>query len=398
MFTENDDQNKTTQKSAQEVLELPGRAMASVANAIIITDHAAYDEPVVYVNPAFSLITGYSKQEALGRNCRFLQGDDRQQKPLEEVRAALKEHRQCHVLLKNYRKNGEMFWNELEISPVFNKEKTVTHFIAVISDVTNRKLFEQERERLLNRLEEKNKELQTFASVIHHNLGNSLLSIQAFTIEMKNSFDKMQHLLADQKITPHVIKQLSQILNTNVSEDITYVEVSIAEMYKLLAGLKQSAGVGRASIDIEQQNMNKLVRHVVGEMKSLIKDANASIDIANLPDCLADASQLNKVFENLITNALKYLDSLRRGEIKISGYINHNMAIYCIEDNGMGIAPHQQEKVFDIFYRCDPDGPIPGEGLGLLIVQKIIERHNGKTWFESEQGKGSKFYVALPKA
>src|SRR5829696_3125915 len=119
------------------------RAVAASPNGIVITDPKLPDNPIVYVNPAFEKISGYSAEEVRGRNCRFLQGDHRDQPALEELRAALGEERECRVVLRNYRKDGTPFWNELYISPVHDQEGTLTNFVGVQNDITERRSIEE---------------------------------------------------------------------------------------------------------------------------------------------------------------------------------------------------------------------------------------------------------------
>lgn len=136
--------------SAEEDLRLRDRAIESSVSAICITDNLAPDNPIVYVNPAFERITGYSSQEVLGRNPRLLQGSDIAQPELLSVRAALHDARPCHVVLRNYRKDGSMYWSELNISPVRNDAGTVTHYIGVHSDITDAKTHQDELARQAN--------------------------------------------------------------------------------------------------------------------------------------------------------------------------------------------------------------------------------------------------------
>lgn len=119
-----------------------GRAIEATRNGIVVTDPRLPDNPIVYINPAFERITGYSATEVVGRNCRFLQGPDRDQSALDEIRAALREERDCRVVVRNYRKDGTLFWQELSISPVRDEAGRVTHFVGVQDDVTERKLAE----------------------------------------------------------------------------------------------------------------------------------------------------------------------------------------------------------------------------------------------------------------
>ena len=135
---------------AEEGLKLRDRAIESSVNAICITDNIAPDNPIVYVNPAFERITGYSSAEVLGRNARLLQGTDLAQAALITVRAALHDERPCHVVLRNYRKDGSMYWNELHIAPVRNDAGAVSHYIGVHSDITDAKTHQDELARQAN--------------------------------------------------------------------------------------------------------------------------------------------------------------------------------------------------------------------------------------------------------
>ena len=140
----------STIASAEEDLNLRDRAIESSVSAICITDNLAADNPIVYANPAFERITGYSSQEVLGRNARLLQGTDLAQPELLTIRAAMRDGRPCHVVLRNYRKDGSMYWNELYISPVRNDAGAVTHHIGVHSDITSAKTHQDELARQAN--------------------------------------------------------------------------------------------------------------------------------------------------------------------------------------------------------------------------------------------------------
>jgi PAS domain S-box-containing protein len=119
------------------------RAVAASSNGIVITDPKSPDDPIVYVNPAFERISGYPVDEVLGRNCRFLQGEDRDQPALDDLRLALREERESRVVLKNYRKDGTPFWNELYVSPVHDEEGRLTNFVGVQNDITERRRIEE---------------------------------------------------------------------------------------------------------------------------------------------------------------------------------------------------------------------------------------------------------------
>ncbi len=142
--------DRTGEKRSEERLRLFGRALEASVNAIMIVDAVRPELPISFVNPAFSAITGYDAEEVLGRNPGFLQGDDREQPELENIRRALRERRNGQAVLRNYRKDGSMFWCELFVSPVWDEAGAVTHFIGVARDITRRKSYEAELERLAN--------------------------------------------------------------------------------------------------------------------------------------------------------------------------------------------------------------------------------------------------------
>ncbi len=128
----------TAIKEAESRLRLLGKALEASVDGIAIADARQPDTPLIYVNPAFSRLTGYGREALLGYNCRFLQGDDREQPGLEEIRSALREGRPARALLRNYRKDGSLFWNDFSITPVLDDEGRLSHFVGVANDVTAR--------------------------------------------------------------------------------------------------------------------------------------------------------------------------------------------------------------------------------------------------------------------
>ncbi len=142
--------------------ELKDRALASAGEGITIADARLPDMPLIYVNPAFERVTGYSRHEAIGSNCRFLQGPDTDPKAAETIRTAIREKRGCVVEILNYRKDGTTFWNRLTITPVFNQSGMVTHFIGIQSDVTARRIAE---EKLADANREMQRDLESAAQI-----------------------------------------------------------------------------------------------------------------------------------------------------------------------------------------------------------------------------------------
>jgi signal transduction histidine kinase len=129
-------------------------------------------------------------------------------------------------------------------------------------------------------------------------------------------------------------------------------------------------------------------------MEFQIQKTGVKLAVEPLPECMGDATQINQVFSNLLDNAIKYRDPGRPSAIWVSGQVEDHRCVYCIRDNGTGIPRDHQSKIFEIFHRLNPSMG-EGEGLGLTIAQRILERQNGRIWVESEPGKGSSFFVSL---
>lgn len=141
--------------------------------------------------------------------------------------------------------------------------------------------------------------------------------------------------------------------------------------------------------------MTYLLAEVVRGLTQQIKDAGGRVELRNLPDCWGDEAQVNQVFANLIANAIKYRAPDRSLVVEIDGREQGENVVYCVSDNGLGIAAEHHAAVFEIFHRVGPERA-DSQGLGLNIVRRIVEKHEGRVWLESELGAGSRFYVALP--
>ncbi|WP_435412717.1 PAS domain S-box protein [Psychroserpens mesophilus] len=150
------------QKEIEKNLMLKSSALQSASNGIVITDALQHDNPIIYFNSAFQNLTGYSSQEILNHNCRFLQGKDRDQEPLKELRKAIKKGESCQITLRNYKKDGSLFWNDLYIMPIIDKKGIVTNFIGIQNDVTKRKEAESERNHLATIFDESLNEIYVF--------------------------------------------------------------------------------------------------------------------------------------------------------------------------------------------------------------------------------------------
>ncbi|MGR3301910.1 MAG: ATP-binding protein [Candidatus Scalindua sp.] len=256
----------------------------------------------------------------------------------------------------------------------------------------------KEIKRMLDELTYKNKEMEQVMYVTSHDLRSPLLNIQGFSRELVKDIEKVRQKLNENSTSSAVKEKLAETLEEDIPDALRFIIASSSKMDTLLSGLLRISRMGRVVLAIKQLDMNKLISNVIGTYEYKIKEEEVKIQVGELPSCKGDSAQINQVFSNLLDNAMKYLDSDREGIIKISGRSEIGHIVYCLEDNGAGIAERHQDKIFEIFHRLDPAGnDVAGEGLGLTIIRKILDRHGGKIWVESESGKGSKFFVSLPE-
>lgn len=260
-----------------------------------------------------------------------------------------------------------------------------------IQDVTRRKLAEHERERLLRAVEEKNRELEQIIYVTSHDLRSPLVNIQGFSKELQLTCEEIVELAKAGDGA-----RIEEVIARDLPEILGFIQGSASKMERLLAGLLKLSRLGRAALDVRPLDMNALVGSVLAEFGYAAKGAGVELVAdPDLPPCWGDEVQVNQVFSNLVSNAIKYRAPDRASRVRISGVRIGAHSAYCVEDNGLGIAPLHQEKVFEVFHRLDPVAS-EGEGLGLTIVRKSLERQGGTIAVESEVGVGSRFIVTMP--
>ena len=348
------------------------------------------------VNRKLCGIVGYPEDKLPQVTFQNITHPDDLESDLEFSRQVLAGEISTYSLEKRFiRMNGSPVWINLTVSLVRDDDGVPAYFIAVIEDIDQRKKTEQERDRLSMGLSQKNDELEQIIYVTSHDLRSPLVNVQGFSRELSVDIKRLLSLWQNTDIAEEIRQQAEPLLNEDIPEALQFIEKSIAKMDSLLNGLLRLSRLGRASLTLEECDMNRLLADVVTTMDFQIKQAGAEVRVGGLPTCLGDRGQLNQLFSNLLGNAVKYLDPARPGRISITGVQEQGRSVYCVSDNGVGIAREHQGKIFEIFQRLNPTGS-EGEGLGLTIVTRILDRLDGKIWVESEEGGGSSFYVSMP--
>jgi two-component system, chemotaxis family, sensor kinase Cph1 len=349
------------------------------------------------INPAAETLFGYSPGELIGQSVNVLMPSPYREEHDNYLRNYLRTgHAKIIGIGREVvgkRKDGSLFPMDLSVGEVKLEQERL--FTGIVRNITARKEAEARLADLAQSLAEKNKELETILYVASHDLRSPLVNIQGFSRELAQACKRVQEKLSSGQGEQLDAAGIHAILEEDVKEAIDYIQAGVAKMDTLLSGFLRFSRLGRAALNIQTVSMNLVVKQVIQSMEFQIKQAGATVRAGDLPNCKADPAQLNQVFSNLLENALKYLDPSRPGVISISGRLEKERAIYSVHDNGIGIARQHQEKIFEIFHRLNP-AATQGEGLGLTIAQRILERQNGRIWLESEPGRGSDFLVSLP--
>ncbi len=292
------------------------------------------------------------------------------------------------------KKDRSFIYTEVSLNPIQLKRKTYVQ--AIVRDVTQERLAELERERLLKELQSKNEELQSIVFIASHDLRSPLVNIRGFTGELEKSLRRLQQLLADEHLSESAQERLADLFEADIPESLNFINAGNQKMDVLLNGLLRLSRVGAAQVHLTKLDMGLMFKGIVNNFHFRVCRDEIEITVdKSMPACRGDVVLINQVFTNLIDNAVKYRHPGRKANIHVSAEEKPEGVVYCVSDNGVGIEPEQTNKVFEVFHRLHP-GEGEGEGLGLTIVARILDRQQGRIWIESEPDVGTSVYVQLP--
>ncbi|MBY0371670.1 PAS domain S-box protein, partial [bacterium] len=338
-------------------------------NACDIIATADISGKLTSLSPAFEMITGRSRSDWLGRRL-----DQLFDSPSAEFALLLKGQ---PVLFeaRAFTVNGTPIDLEVSAKPMLQEMSSIG-VIAVMRDVTERREIEKAR-RQKQELERSNRDLEQFASICSHDLQEPLRVIRTFASLLKEKCEG--EIDEEWSFAVSTISEGADRMSNLIRDILTYSQVGGAEAISVVTSA--SAAFDKA----------------VSNLSQAIEDSKATVTHDSLPDVMATELQLLQLFQNLISNAIKFR-SVEPPRIHVSVEYAAKRSVFCVRDNGIGFDMRHAADVFEVFKRLHRTDEYPGTGVGLGICKKIVDRHGGNIWVESKPGEGSRFYFSLPLA
>jgi PAS domain S-box-containing protein len=497
-------QDISKQKKEEHYLKLMESVIKNTNDSVVITE-INNDYPIVYVNPAFTKLSGYTFEEVKGKNPRLLQGPKSNFEGISRLRESLKKQETCEITTVNYKKNGEEYWVQFSINPIANEKGEYTHWISIERDVSqaikaneeiiNQKKFTEDilnniptdiavfdpdhnyifindfaikdketREWLINKndfdysrmkgfdesvakirwdkfeesIESNNKtewidehkssdkdsiyKLRIFSPYFENNKLKFVIGYGVDITESKKAELRIQEALNSIKQSNSELEQFAYVASHDLQEPLRMVTSFLSQLEKkyghtledkakeyiyyavdgakrmrqIILDLLEYSRIGKSNDRLSSINLNEIINEIIILHNKQIEELNAEIIYENLPVILGYKTPIRQLFQNIISNGLKYHKNDIKPIINIRVIKSIKEWEFIISDNGIGIEEQYFSKIFEIFQRLHNKDEYSGTGIGLAITRKIIDNLGGKIWLTSEYGVGSSFHFTIP--
>jgi len=347
---------------------------------VAITDQKGI---IKHVNDNFCRISKYSRKELLGQDHRIINSSYHTKSFITELWRTIANGKIWRGELKNKAKDGTYYWVDTTIVPFLNEQGKPYQYLAIRSDITERKNSETHLKELneslrnhARELADSNAELEQFAYVASHDLQEPLRMVTGFLTQLE--------------------KKYQDVIDEKGKQYIFFAVDGSKRMRQIILDLLEYSRAGKTVSGLEQVDLNKFM----DEMRVLYRkqlDSGAQIFNDELPEVICYKTSLWQVLQNLVGNALKYHKKDVAPVVTVSCSDANTHWQFCVEDNGIGIEPEYFAKIFIIFQRLHRKGEYSGTGIGLAIAKKLVENLGGKIWVDSAKNVGTKFYFTILK-
>ncbi len=369
-------QDVTKQKEEEQRLRLLETVITQTKDAVVITDIDTSENVIpniIFVNSAFTDMTGYLPEEVIGKSPVMFSGPKSDILEFDKLKTAIQEYKECFVETISYKKNREEFWVNFSMIPVTNKDGEHSHWISIQRDVTEEKERDKEREQLIRKLTQNNKDLKQFSYITSHNLRAPLSNLTG-----------LLNLVDDMTITDPELKEII----SGFSKSTHLLNETINDLVKVVI-IKDNPSIEKEKVLIKEifENVFNQLSFLIGLHKPILKIDLEEVTILNI-----NKSYLESIFLNLLTNSIKYRSENRQLRVNISSKVVEENLVLTFKDNGIGIdLQRNKDKIFGLYQRFHnhPDS----KGLGLYLVKSQVEAMGGTITVESEIGKGTTFTI-----